>query len=103
MSLLKNLKKKQTKIKSTGALIKTGEVIVLETQEELNYLIGFFEGIDADSIIVDEPYIAYMDSYPALVVSPIKEFSDDIDHFIEACKHKNMKPIEFNTWKKRNS
>lgn len=99
MSTLKDLMKKQNK--KTGTVLKAGIVLLIESQEQFNKLASLFEEVQEDSIIIDGVYVAYMDDYPALQVCPISEFSEEIEDFIEACSHKNLKPLDFDVWHRR--
>ncbi len=99
MSILKKLKKNQ-KTKS-DIVLKAGIVLFLDTQEQFNRLASIM-GLEEDSISIDGIYLAYMDEYPALQVEPIENFSEDEDHALEACKHKNLKPMDIDVWFKRN-
>ena len=99
MSILNNLKKKSKK--DTGVVLKSGIVLLIESQKQFNKLAVLFEDIQEDSIVVDGAYVAYMDEYPALQVEPIENFSEEIDDFLEACSHKNLKPMDFDVWYRR--
>lgn len=99
MSLLKKLEKNRQK--KSNIVLKSGIVLLIESQEQFNKLASLFEEVQEDSIIIDGVYVAYMDEYPALQVCPISEFSEEIDDFIEACSHKNLKPIDFDVWYRR--
>lgn len=98
MSLLKKLKKNEKKKNST--VLKAGVVLLLDNQEQFNKLASVM-GLDEDSIEIDGDYVAYMDEYPALQVEPIENFTDDINHALEAFEHKNLKPIDFDDWFRR--
>lgn len=98
MGILNNLKKKSKK--DTGVVLKAGIVLLLDNQEQFNKLASCF-GLEEDSISIDGIYVAYMDEYPALQIEPIKNFSEKIEDFIEACSHKNLKPIDFDVWHRR--
>ena len=99
MSLLKKLEK--NKQKKNNTVLKGGIVLLIESQEQFNKLASLFEEVQEDSIIIDGAYVAYMDEYPALQICPISEFSEEIDDFLEACSHKNLKPIDFDVWYRR--
>ena len=99
MSLLKKLEK--NKQKKNNTVLKGGIVLLIESQEQFNKLASLFEEVQEDSIIIDGAYVAYMDEYPALQIEPIKNFSEEIDDFLEACSHKNLKPMDFDVWYKR--
>lgn len=98
MSILKKLKKNEKKRNST--VLKAGIVLLLDNQEQFNKLALLFE-IEEDSISIDGVYVAYIDEYPALQICPISEFSEDIDHALEAFEHKNLKPLDFDVWFRR--
>ena len=99
MSLLKKLKKNQKKKNDT--VLKAGIVLLLDSQEQFNKLALLF-GLEEDSISIDGVYVAYMDDYPALQVEPISNFAEDIENALEAFEHKNLKPLDFDVWFKRN-
>ena len=99
MSLLKKLEKNRQKKNNT--ILKGGIVLLIQNQEQFNKLASLFEEVQEDSIIIDGVYVAYMDEYPALQICPISEFSEEIDDFLEACSHKNLKPIDFDVWHRR--
>ena len=99
MSLLKKLEK--NKQKKNNTVLKSGIVLLIESQKQFNKLAVLFEDIQEDSIVVDGAYVAYMDEYPALQVEPIENFSEEIDDFLEACSHKNLKPMDFDVWYRR--
>ena len=101
MSLLKKLEKNRQKKNNT--ILKGGIVLLIESQEQFNKLASLFEEVQEDSIIIDGVYVAYMDEYPALQIEPIENFSEEIDDFIEACSHKNLKPVDFDKWYKNNA
>lgn len=98
MGILDNLKKNSKK--DTGVVLKAGIVLLLENQEQFNKLAFCFD-LQEDSACIDGIYVAYMDEYPALQVEPIENFSEEIEDFIEACSHKNLKPIDFDVWYRR--
>ena len=98
MSILKKLKKNEKKKNDT--VLKSGIVLLLDKQEQFNKLALLF-GIEEDSISIDGVYVAYIDEYPALQICPISEFSEDIDHALEAFEHKNLKPLDFDAWFRR--
>lgn len=98
MSTLKDLIKKQNK--KTGTVLKAGLVLLIESQEQFNKLAFLFEEIQEDSIIIDGVYVAYMDFQDTLTIHSIFDFCDDLENFIESCRHKNLKPLEFNKWYK---
>ena len=99
MSLLKKLEKNRQKKNNT--ILKGGIVLLIQNQEQFNKLASLFEEVQEDSIIIDGVYVAYMDEYPALQICPISEFSEEIDDFLEACSHKNLKPMDFDVWYRR--
>jgi len=99
LSILKDLQKKQNK--KAGTVLKAGLVLLIESQEQFNKLASLFEEVQEDSIIIDGVYVAYMDEYPSLQIEPIENFSEEIEDFIEACSHKNLKPIDFDVWYRR--
>jgi len=99
VSLLKKLKKNQKKKNDT--VLKAGIVLLLDSQEQFNKLALLF-GLEEDSISIDGVYVAYMDDYPALQVEPISNFAEDIENALEAFEHKNLKPLDFDVWFKRN-
>lgn len=99
MSLLKKLEKNRQKKNNT--ILKGGIVLLIESQEQFNKLASLFEEIQEDSILIDGAYVAYMDEYPAFQVEPIENFSEEIDDFLEACSHKNLKPMDFDVWYRR--
>ena len=98
MGILDNLKKKSKK--NSGFILKSGIILLLDKQEQFNKLASLFD-LQEDSVCIDGVYVAYMDEYPALQVCPISEFSEEIEDFIEACSHKNLKPIDFDVWYRR--
>lgn len=97
MSILKKLKKS----KKTNTALKSGIVLLLDSQNQFNKLASCFD-LEEDSIIIDGVYVAYMDEYPALQVEPITNFAEDIDNALEAFEHKNLKPLDIDVWFKRN-
>ena len=99
ISLLKKLEK--NKQKKNNTILKGGIVLLIQNQEQFNKLASLFEEVQEDSIIIDGVYVAYMDEYPALQICPISEFSEEIDDFLEACSHKNLKPMDFDVWHRR--
>jgi hypothetical protein len=96
---VKFLQKKSQKKNDT--VLKAGIILLLDSQEQFNKLASCM-GLEEDSISIDGVYVAYMDEYPALQISPISEFSEEIEDFIEACEHKNLKPLDIDVWFKRN-
>lgn len=99
MSLLKKLEKNRQKKNNT--ILKGGIVLLIESQEQFNKLAVLFEDIQEDSIVVDGAYVAYLDFQDVLQVEPIENFSEEIDDFLEACSHKNLKPMDFDVWYRR--
>lgn len=99
MSILKKLQKNSKKKNDT--VLKAGIVLLLENQEQFNKLASCF-GLEVDSISIDGVYVAYMDFQNTLTIHSIVDFCDNIDHFLEACGHKNLKPMDINVWFKRN-
>ncbi len=99
MSLLKKLSKNSQK--KNNAVLKGGIVLLIESQEQFNKLAVLFEDIQEDSIVVDGAYVAYLDFQDVLQVEPIENFSEEIDDFLEACSHKNLKPMDFDVWHRR--
>ena len=95
MSILKQLRGK--KKKNTGTILSAGVVLLLDKQDQFNKLAVLYE-LEEDSITIDGIYVAYMDEYPALQVEPIENFSEDIENALEAFKHKNLKPMDFDKW-----
>lgn len=99
MNLLKKLEK--NKQKKNNTVLKSGIVLLIESQEQFNKLASLFEEIQEDSIIIDGVYVAYMDFQDVLQIEPIENFSEEIDDFLESCSHKNLKPIDFDVWYKK--
>lgn len=99
MSMMKDLKKKSQKKNDT--VLKAGVVLLLNTQEQFNRLASCM-GLEEDSISIDGGYVAYMDEYPALQVEPLSSFAEDEEHILEACQHKNLKPMDIDVWFRRN-
>lgn len=95
MSILKQLRGKEKK--NTGTILSAGVVLLLDKQDQFNKLAVLYE-LEEDSITIDGIYVAYMDEYPALQVEPIENFSEDIENALEAFKHKNLKPMDFDKW-----
>lgn len=98
MSILKKLKDKSNT--KEDVTLKGGIVLLLDEQTQFNQLARLFQ-LEEDSITIDGIYVAYMDSYPALQVEPIENLTGDIENAMEAFKHKNLKPMDFDKWYKK--
>ena len=95
MSILKDLKKKQKK--DTGCALKSGIILLFDTQKQYDELSTLFPQIDS-GILIEGRYCAYMDEYPALQVHPLNEIAEDEDHLLGAFKIMNLKPMDFDSW-----
>lgn len=94
-SILKQLKDK-SKTKEDVTL-KGGIVLLLDKQSQFNQLATLFQ-LEEDSIIINGIYVAYMDEYPSIQIEPIANLTGDIENAMEAFKHKNLKPMDFDKW-----
>jgi len=72
-------------------VIKTAEVVLIETQEELNTLAEVVDGVEVDALHIDEPYVAFMEE--VLYVIPQRKL--ETGHWAE-----QVKPRPFRKWYK---
>ena len=70
-------------------MIKHNELILIQTQEELNTLSEYIDGVEVDALHIDRDYVVYMDI--VVWVVPLTEI--DETHFM-----RNIKPITLKKW-----
>jgi len=73
-------------------MIKSGQLVLIENQDELNLLAEVTGSLALDCLHIDEPYVAYMDE--VLIVIPLKQI--DETHFL-----RGIKPTLFRKWYKK--
>ena len=70
-------------------MLKTGTVVLIETQKELNSLAEVVEGVKVDALHIDEPYVAFIDE----VLYVIPQSKLEAGHWAE-----QVKPRPFRKW-----
>ena len=73
-------------------MIKSGQLVLVENQDELNLLAEVTGSLALDCLHIDEPYVAYVDE--VLIVVPLKEI-DETHHL------RGIKPTLFRKWYKK--
>ena len=73
-------------------MLKNNIVLLIETQEELNQLADITKDIAHDSILVDEPYLAFMDE----VLWIVPQSKLELGHWASM-----IKPTLFRKWYKK--
>lgn len=73
-------------------MLKHSVLLLISSQEELNMLAEVVEGVEVDALLVDEPYVAYMEE--VLYVVPQSQI--DETHFM-----RNVRPTLFIKWYKK--
>ena len=68
--------------------LKHGVLLLVETQEELNLLAEVVDGVEADALHIEEPYIAFMDE--VLYVVPQSKLEEG--HFMSEVKPRRLMP-----------
>jgi len=63
-------------------------LLLIKTQEELNLFAEVVDGVEADALHIDEPYLAFMDE--VLYIVPQNKL--EAGHFIESVKPRRFKP-----------
>lgn len=71
--------------------LKHGVLLLIETQEELNMLAEVVDGVEVDALLIDEPYLAFVDD--VLYVVPQSKLEEG--HFMS-----QVKPRRFISWYK---
>lgn len=72
--------------------MKHTDYILIANQDELNLLATIEEGVETDALLVDEPYVAFMEE--VLTIVPLREID-------ESHKFYDVKPRKFNSWYRR--
>jgi hypothetical protein len=70
-------------------MLKHNELILIQTQEELNEFVEVVECVEVDALHIDQDYVAYMDEVVWIV--PLSEI--DETHFM-----RNIKPKPLKKW-----
>ena len=71
--------------------LKHGVLVLVETQDELNKLAEVVDGVEVDALLIDEPYLAFMEE--VLMVVPRSQLEEG--HFMS-----QVKPRGFSSWYK---
>ena len=70
-------------------ILKTGVLLLIESQEELNILADLTQTLELDSLHIDDDYVAYMED--VLIVIPLREI--EVGHWTS-----QVKPRKFGSW-----
>ena len=71
--------------------LKHSDLLLIETQDELNLLAEVLDGVEVDALHIDEPYLVFMEE----VLTVVPQSQLELGHFMS-----EVKPRKFMSWYK---